>query len=116
MNVDFGIPEKCLHTIGISKTFHVSIFYFRYAYLIPITPRVRLTSDIHVRVLGLLFKRRFVGFVLPVLGPQAPGVDAGDAEGGDDDEDGELAPEIWVRVSQCPLRWCSDGGGAPAGM
>lgn len=35
-----------------------------------------------------------MGFVLPVLVPETPGVDAGDEEGGDGDVEGHFAPEV----------------------
>ena len=37
-----------------------------------------------------------MGLVLPVLDPQTVGVGAGNGYGGDDDVDGELAPEVCV--------------------
>lgn len=55
--------------------------------LIPIAPEVILRPDVLVRVLGLLFQGRAVSDVLPVLGPQAVGVDAGHDEAGDYDVD-----------------------------
>ena len=57
-------------------------------YLIPIPPWESLTPDIHVRILSPFFDGRFMGFVLPVLAPQTPGVCCADEEGGDDDVDG----------------------------
>jgi len=62
--------------------------------LVTITPEKVLRPDVLVRVLDLLLKRRSVGNVLPVLGPQAVCVDGGDAQGGNHNVNGHLAPGV----------------------
>lgn len=62
--------------------------------LVTVTPEVVLGADVLVGVLGLLRLRGLVGLVLPVLEPQAVSVDTTEDDGGDDDVDGELAPEV----------------------
>lgn len=54
-------------------------------HLVTISPEEVLGADVLVWVLWALLKRWLVGLVLPVLGPQTPGVDAGNADGWDDD-------------------------------
>jgi hypothetical protein len=51
------------------------------AYLVSISPEEVLGADVLEGVLDALLERGHVRDVLPVLGPQTPGVDAGDAEG-----------------------------------
>lgn len=63
MVVHFGVPEQSL---------------------VAISPKEVLGPDVLVRVLDLLLKRRLVRLVLPVLGPQAVGIDACEDERGDD--------------------------------
>jgi len=62
--------------------------------LITITPEEVLRPDILVRVLGLLLERRSVGHVLPVLDPQAVCVDGCNAQAGNHNVDGHLAPGV----------------------
>lgn len=52
-------------------------------YLVSVSPKEVLGADVLEGVLDALLERGHVRDVLPVLGPQTPGVDAGDAEGGD---------------------------------
>lgn len=59
-------------------------------HLVTIAPEEVLGPDVHVWVLGPLLNRASVGKVLPMLVPEAVGVDAGQAEGWDDDAAKEL--------------------------
>jgi hypothetical protein len=56
-----------------------------WTYLVSVSPEEVLGADVHERVFGALLERGHVGDVLPVVVPQTPGVDAGNAEGGNDD-------------------------------
>merc|ERR1712096_150567 len=69
--VDLGVPEEGLVTVS---------------------PEVVLGPDVLEGVLGLVLEGGAVRDVLPVLGPEPVGVDAGEDDGGDHDVDGELAP------------------------
>jgi hypothetical protein len=89
-----------------------------WTYLVSVSPEEVLCADVHERVLDALLERRSVGNVLPVVVPQTPSVDAGDAKGGDDNAtrgnfgqsaaqgfmtelvllDGELAPCVCEEV------------------
>lgn len=53
-------------------------------YLVTVTPEVVLGADVLVGVFGLLGLGRHVGLVLPVLEPQAVGVDTTEDDRGDD--------------------------------
>lgn len=55
------------------------------AHLVTVAPEEVLCPDVLVRVLWLLLLWRLVGLVLPVLVPEAVGVDTGNGEAGDDD-------------------------------
>jgi len=57
-------------------------------HLVPIPPEEFLGPDVLVWVLDFLLERGLVRLVLPVLVPEAPGVDCGHAEAGDDDAEG----------------------------
>jgi hypothetical protein len=81
--VDLVVPEDGLEGIVVS--------YMSWpcdpasAYLVTVTPEVVLGADVLVGVLGLLGLGRHVGLVLPVLEPQAVGVDTTEDDRGDDD-------------------------------
>lgn len=55
------------------------------AHLVTVTPEEVLGADVLVGVLGQLGSRGLVGLVLPVLEPQAVGVDTAEDDRGDDD-------------------------------
>ena len=55
------------------------------AHLVTVTPEVVLGADVLVGVFGLLGLGGHVGLVLPVLEPQAVGVDTTEDDRGDDD-------------------------------
>ena len=55
------------------------------AHLVTVTPEVVLGADVLVGVFGLLGLGRHVGLVLPMLEPQAVGVDTTEDDRGDDD-------------------------------
>ena len=88
MVVDLVVPEKSLQT-HFRQSPPVSNSNHSMAYLVSVTPEEVLGPDVLVRVLRELFAWGLVGLVLPVLVPEAPGVDTGDAEGGDDDTGGD---------------------------
>jgi len=62
--------------------------------LIPVTPEEVPGANVHVWVFRAFLDGRLVRLMLPVLIPQTPGVDTANAQGGNDDVDGELAPKI----------------------
>lgn len=86
--VDLVVPEDGLIAAVLATSF--SLVSIRSgtgskAYLVTVTPEVVLGTDVLVGVLGLLGLRGLVGLVLPVLEPQAVGVDTTEDDGGDDD-------------------------------
>jgi hypothetical protein len=52
--------------------------------LVAVAPRVVLGADVLVGILNALLQGRHVGPVLPVVGPEVVGVDAGEDQAGDD--------------------------------
>jgi hypothetical protein len=96
-----GHEMSGIHTTeSISR--HVSITVWsalfnsrQQAYLVTVSPGEVLRPDVLVGVLDALLEGREVLPVLPMLGPEVVGVDAGDQEGGDADAVGE-------DVSICP--------------
>ena len=66
----------------------------RFTYLIPIPPKEILRPDVHIRVFYPVLNV-FVSLVLPVLLPEAVGIDAGDEEARDGDVEGKFAPEVY---------------------
>lgn len=59
-------------------------------YLVTVSPEVVLGPDVLEGVLDLVLEGGAVRGVLPVLGPQAVGVDAGEDDGGDHDAAGGI--------------------------
>ena len=68
------------------------------AYLVTVTPEVVLGADVLVGVFGLLGLRGHVGLVLPVLEPQAVGVDTTEDDRRDDDA---VLRNSWSELFDC---------------
>lgn len=95
MMIHLRVPEQSLSKPRQQAHLYCcSIPREQHTYLIPVSPKEVLRPDVLIRVLDDFIQRRIVLFVLPVLVPQAPGIDAGDDQGGDRDVDCEFAPEI----------------------
>lgn len=81
-------------------------------HLVTITPGEVLCPNVLVWVLGLLLKRWSMGNMLPMLGPEAVCIDAGDHEGGNDDAGAlSLASWVWYRATEGFFEDVAEAGG-----
>jgi hypothetical protein len=83
--VDLVVPEDGLEGVVVSYDPCYCVCDAASAYLVTVTPEVVLGADVLEGVLGLLGLGGHVGLVLPVLEPQAVGVDTTEDDRGDDD-------------------------------
>jgi hypothetical protein len=83
--VDLVVPEDGLKEVVISYNPCCCACDAASAYLVTVTPEVVLGADVLEGVLGLLGLGGHVGLVLPVLEPQAVGVDTAEDDRGDND-------------------------------
>ena len=67
-------------------------------YLVTVSPREVLDTNVLVGVLGALLKRRHVLPVLPVLGPEVVGVEATTNQTGDDSTVSQLVSVIQLKA------------------
>ena len=122
--VDVGVPEKGLHRASESAwrfssharaVFRIisSLVELRIAYLVTVAPEVVLGPDVLEGVLDSLLQGSAVRPVLPVLGPEAVGVDTRQNDGGDHDATFRDVVSVALQLQQvlafggagCSTRW-----------
>jgi hypothetical protein len=81
--VDLGVPEEGLHQVSASGLKCRFALLACITHLVTVSPEVVLGPDVLEGVLGLVLERGAVRDVLPVLGPEPVGVDAGEDDAGD---------------------------------
>lgn len=105
MVVDLGVPEEGLRGVSallIDRERIDCLIETEVTHLVTVSPEVVLGPDVLEGVLGLVLEGGAVRDVLPVLGPEPVGVDAGEDDGGDHDAAvGVSCPGVLTRVRVC---------------
>jgi hypothetical protein len=103
--VDLGVPEEGLHRVSAlanGRENRIASVTIERTHLVAVSPEVVLGPDVLEGVLGLVLEGGAVRDVLPVLGPEPVGVDAGEDDGGDHDAAvGVSFPVVLAHGSLC---------------
>jgi hypothetical protein len=102
--VDLGVPEEGLRRVSAivrGEALSGSV-WIKSTHLVTVSPEVVLGPDVLEGVLRLVLKSGAVSDVLPVLGPEPVGVDAGEDDGGDHDAVVDVSvPVVLARGNLC---------------